>query len=149
MKAFIATIAVAMVVASCGGTRAVEITEADSGMHVDVRTGDMIELSLASNPSTGYSWVLADAPLNCLLLGSERYIESESGLVGAPGIQEFVFEAVDEGAEILRLEYLRRWEQTPIPERVVEFIVSVDGAVWPPRNPGPPPSTTIVTAPPQ
>jgi hypothetical protein len=44
----------------------------------------------------------------------------------------FTFAAVGEGAGILRLEYVRSFDDPPVPERIVEFIVRVDGAAWPP-----------------
>jgi hypothetical protein len=44
----------------------------------------------------------------------------------------FVFVAGDEGAGVLRLEYVRSFDDPVIPERVAEFIVRIDGAPWPP-----------------
>jgi predicted secreted protein len=54
----------ALVPASCGDSQKkkeepkvqTEFTEADNGRTVKARTGDVITVSLAENPSTGYRW---------------------------------------------------------------------------------------------
>ena len=56
----------------------------------------------------------------------------------------FVFVALAD-ADILRLEYIRPFDDPVIPERIVEFIIRVDGAPWPPEDVDAP-STTSVSA---
>ena len=66
-------------------------------------------------------------------LQSSTYEEpSQPDVVGAAGTQVFVFSVDGSGAGILRLEYFRPFEELPIPDRVVEYIIRIDGAPWPP-----------------
>ncbi len=65
-------------------------------------------------------------------LDNRRYFEPDSDLVGAPGTEIFALAAGTEAAGILRLEYIRSLEDPIIPERVVEFIIRIDGADRPP-----------------
>lgn len=117
----------------------------DSGSEVRVASGNTIEVTLESNASTGYRWVIAEGSPEFLTLVEAGYEEPDTDRVGAPGEQVFVFSANDGGAGILRLEYVRPFDDPIIPERVVEFIVIVDGAEWPPRD-GQPPGTSSVSA---
>jgi hypothetical protein len=48
---------------------------------------------------------------------------------------------------VLRLEYLRPFDDPPIPERIVEYIVKVEGAEWPPTGVTMPPISTATATP--
>ena len=142
-----ALVAVVALAGGCGGPARVALTEEDSLDEVPVSSGDEIEIRLESNATTGYRWVLLDDRVpDPLALVESRFEEPESDLVGAPGTQVFVFEAVEPGADVLRLEYVRPFDDPPIPQRVVEYIVIVDGAEWPPTDVSPP-GTSEATAP--
>ena len=139
---------IGLLVASCGGSSVVNLTDVDSGSEVEVSTGDEVRIELDANATTGYEWVVAEgSELTFLELVDSEYLEPDTGLVGAPGIQVFEFEVAGEGSGILRLEYLRSFEKLPVPERVVEFIILVDGATWPPADVETPPGTSTATAP--
>lgn len=128
-----------MAAGGCGGPARVTLTEEDSLGEVPVDSGDEIELRLESNASTGYRWALPeDRVPQPLDLVESRFEEPDTDLVGAPGTQVFVFEAVARGADVLRLEYVRPFDDPPIPERVVEYVVIVDDAEWPPTDVSPP-----------
>lgn len=142
---FVLAAAMVLVLASCGGSEMWAATEDDTGSRFDVGTGDLLEIRLASNPSTGFGWAVATMP-GALRASSDDYEEPDGALVGQAGTQVLVFEAVDSGAGILRLEYLRPFDDPPVPERVVEYVVVVDDAEWPPSATQPP-VTSSATAP--
>ena len=50
------------------------------------------------------------------------------------------------GAGVLRLEYVRSFDDPVVAERVAEFVVRVDDAEWPPPD-GSIPSITTASAP--
>ena len=134
---------------SCGSQPATHVvTEAESTTEVAIATGDTLEVRLESNPATGYSWSVPQGGLPPMLdhTGSE-FVMPDTDLVGAPGTEIHRFEAMEGGAGVLRLEYVRPFEDQPIPERVVEYIVRVDGAPWPPDPASLPPGTSTQTAP--
>jgi inhibitor of cysteine peptidase len=145
--AVVVLVVVAMAAGGCGGPSRVELSEEDSPAEVPVDVGAEIEIRLESNATTGYRWVLPDDRVpEPLVLVESRYEEPGSDLVGAPGTQVFVFEAEERGADVLRLEYLRPFDDPPVAERVVEYIVVVGGAEWPPTDVSPP-GTSEATAP--
>ncbi len=160
MRWFASTALVVLLLTSCGsddsgGDEAggdetpIVMTDADSGSEISVATGESFEVRLESNPSTGYEWQVDLATLEGLIeVGSTTFEEPDTDLVGAAGTQVFEFEATGSGAGILRFEYLRPFDDPPVPERIVEFIVRVDGAPWPPEgSDAEPPATTTVSAP--
>ncbi len=142
MKVLSALVAGVLVLASCGSGNSVVLTAADSGSEIQINSGDRFELRLDSNPSTGYRWEIAtEAGPSTVELVTRTYEGPDSDLVGAAGTEVFVFEAIAD-AGVLRLEYVRSFDDPPVPERIVEYVVRVDGAPWPPDDSGIDPPTT-------
>lgn len=136
------------VAAACGDDAETQVfTDDDIGTEVIIGPNEQFEIRLASNPSTGYAWEISAMTNPDLVELEERtHISADSGLVGEPGTDVFTFTAGDEGAGILRLEYIRSFDDPIVPERVAEFIIRIDGAeVTPP--PGTPPPTNTAVAP--
>jgi len=142
-------IGVTLLVASCGEAGSADrvLTDSDTGSHVLLNSGDRVEIRLESNATTGYEWMVPEAGLPDIVeLVDDRYEVPDTDLVGAPGTQVFVVEAIRQGADVLRLEYVRPFEDPMTPERVVEFIIRIDGALWPPVDRGTPPETSSPSA---
>ena len=99
----------------CGanGTR---ITDADNGKQISIKPGDVVTVTLESNPTTGYSWQVMEID-NAILIqdGDPEYKQSSGsdGLVGAGGTETFHFRAVGSGNASLELGYMRPWESVP------------------------------------
>ncbi|MDD5668199.1 MAG: protease inhibitor I42 family protein [Actinomycetota bacterium] len=101
---------------------------------IEVEAGLEFAIALVSNPSTGYSWQLAE-PLDesvVELVSSEfekKKVEGEEGeegeIVGAPGEEVWVFEAISEGEVEIEFEYVRSWETDVAPEETKTFKVKV------------------------
>jgi inhibitor of cysteine peptidase len=143
--AFFVVVALLVVLVACG-TGPIELGGNDSGSELRLNIGDEFVVELESNASTGYSWELREPQaIKMVQLRSSVYTAPESEVVGTAGIQTFTFEAVEFGAGVVRLEYIRTFDEVIIPDKVVEYIAIVDGAPWPPDRPRP--STTTVTAP--
>jgi inhibitor of cysteine peptidase len=105
---------------------AVKLTEADDGTTIERRAGEMIEISLASNPTTGYGWeVVAPAEPVIEQVGEEEYVPDETSnrRVGVGGTSTFRFKAVKAGQTPLKLVY-RRSRETDV-EPVKTFAVTV------------------------
>lgn len=121
-------------------------TDEQSGAEIELAAGEQFELHLESNPSTGYGWEVSEMTTADLVeLDGRSYVEPDSDLVGAPGTEIFAFTAGGRGAGILRLEYIRSFDDPIVPERVVEYILRIDGAEWPPPD-GVSPSTSTAEA---
>lgn len=148
-RSVVVVIVASMLFATCGeeANEPITLRDADSGSEVALATGDGLTIELDSNPSTGYRWMIDETSMPTdLELLSKAFIEPDADLVGAPGKQVFLFEATSTGAGILRLEYLRPFDEPAIPDRIVEYIIRIDGANWPPDNITPP-GTSTETAP--
>lgn len=122
------------------------LTDDEIGSEIEVDSGEQFEVRLDSNPSTGYSWQLSEMSTpELVVLESQTHVAADTDLVGATGTDVFVFTAV-RGAGILRLEYIRSFDDPIVPERVAEFTVRIDDAEWPPPR-GSVPSTNTDVAP--
>lgn len=79
---------------------------------LQLRSGQTFNLSLPSNPSTGFRWSLRrDAAPQLELLGPEVYTTpEEAGVVGSAGVSTWRFRAVARGDAHLILDYRRPWE---------------------------------------
>lgn len=114
---------------ACGDDGGVQVvTDDEIGSEIEVSAGEQFEVRLESTPSTGYSWQLSEMTTPGLVeLESRTHVAADTDLVGAAGTDVFVFTAVS-GAGILRLEYVRSFDDPIVPERVAEFVVRVDDA---------------------
>lgn len=83
----------------------------DDGMRVDLETGDEVELVLPGNPTTGYTWVVTDAPSILEQVDEARFV-AESDRIGAGGEFHFRFKATEPGTAQLVLVYERPFEET-------------------------------------
>ena len=128
MKRLIALVAATALLAACGddGGTTVELDAGDSLSEVSLDVGDQLDVQFESNPTTGYSWELGPLPDGLQLVSSE-FEEPGGSLVGAPGMQRFVFDVVGRGSGILRLEYVRVFDDPVIAEKIVEYVLTIDG----------------------
>ncbi len=143
----VAALLVFVALAACGSDDDLTVlTDADSTNEIHLEAGEQFEVRLESNPTTGYMWEIADETgAYAVELRTREFVEPDSDVVGAAGEDVFVFEAVGD-AEVLRLEYIRSFDDPVVPERIVEYIIRVDDAPWPPVDVDPP-STSSATAP--
>jgi len=96
---------------------------------VTVPTGATFTVTLASNPTTGYSWKL-DGSLNAKILKSEggKYIapaQTNPPMVGVGGREVWTFKAIGPGKQTVTLIYIRPWEKNVPPVRTQKLVVTV------------------------
>ncbi len=86
-----------------------------------------IEISLDSNPTTGYEWYYETTEEGIIKATLDNYLpdETEEDIVGSGGIQYFTFEPTKEGNTILVLFYARSWEAEESPLYKLTYNVSV------------------------
>lgn len=147
MNRFVLGLVLVISLAACGGdAERVVLDSSDSGSEILLVTGDQFQVDLESNPSTGYSWILDLLPTtDILILRSSGFTPPETDEVGTAGTESFIFEATGPGAGIIRLDYIRPFEEQAIPERVVEIIIRVDGVPLR-RDTSEPPTRSTATA---
>jgi inhibitor of cysteine peptidase len=117
----------AIILSGCSAESAapIQLTAKDDGSTQIVAVGREIEITLESNPTTGYTWNL-DGPLPAQLeqVGAAEYT-SESTALGGGGSEVWTFKAVSAGEGELSLKYARSFEPTASPAETFQITVLV------------------------
>ena len=100
------------------------LTRTDDGKKVTVRIGDLLDIVLDENPTTGFRWVSASSAPAAIMVCSPSEFTAESRLIGAGGKRTIHFKAVKKGKEKLMFAYRRTWENKP-PARTFRVTVTV------------------------
>jgi inhibitor of cysteine peptidase len=85
------------------------ITFQDNGKTITMKKGDIFEVKLEENPTTGYSW--ATSVTQGLKALDDSYVR-QSDLLGAGGIHTWKIKATGTGIQKFSAIYKRPWEQT-------------------------------------
>ncbi len=123
----------------------VHVCAGDDGAHVQLSEGQILVISLESNPSTGYTWEVEHTSVrmegqrilqqvgesefrpqsDALGMASNRRVPH---LLGAPGTQVLRFKAVEAGQTTFTLVYHRPWEQDVSPAGTYSLQVDAVGS---------------------
>ncbi|NQT03653.1 MAG: protease inhibitor I42 family protein, partial [Planctomycetes bacterium] len=102
----------------------------DDGSQVELEQGQILVVTLESNPTTGYQWEQAENQESILeQMGEAEFKQSETSeppLVGVGGWEIFRFKAISAGQMTLQLVYRRPWEEgvEPVNTFSIEVIVN-------------------------
>jgi inhibitor of cysteine peptidase len=126
-KALLVVLVLALLVplAACSGGGTKKLSDDDSGKSVQLKTGEKLEITLKSNPTTGYRWDVVSPKNDILKLAGEPQFKADSKAIGAGGKTTFVFEATSAGKATLKLVYHRSWEKKAEPAKTFEVTVEV------------------------
>ena len=103
----------------------IQLTEADAGRLVELRVGDILEVTLPGNPTTGFQWEVSE--INSAILepiGGPEF-EPSSNAVGSGGNVTLRFEAVGAGQTELKLIHHRPFEENVPPMQTFEVTITV------------------------
>lgn len=103
------------------------VVEKQSQCPVQLSTGQALTLTLPSNPSTGYRWLLQN-PANTVLapLGPEVYNSADNNdMVGSAGHSTWRFRATGAGSGHLLLVYQQPWAPEEKPARSFDCDIEV------------------------
>ena len=124
--ALLTLVVVLTLATGCTSQQEVKASVDDAGREKQLKKGQTLVVTLEGNPTTGYSWEVAE-PLNEQVLRQmgEAEFQQESDLVGAGGVQILRFEAVNAGKTTLKLVYHRPWEEgvEPLETYSIEIVV--------------------------
>jgi inhibitor of cysteine peptidase len=87
---------------------------------VNTHVNNKFTITVTGNPSTGYGWV-PQYDHKYLKLVSSKFTPS-SKLIGAPGVQKYVFKAIKKGNTKIDLKYLRSWDKKHPAKEIVYFV---------------------------
>ncbi|MBN1484241.1 MAG: protease inhibitor I42 family protein [Chloroflexia bacterium] len=122
-------LAVSLLAAGCGSAQEVRVGAGDNGELVELEVGQTLVVTLASNPSTGYSWQVVKAGASVLEQQGEAEYESSDTRdpppPGSGGTETFRFEAKSAGQAELELVYHRPWEEDVEPLETFTLQVKV------------------------
>ena len=107
----------------------VNVNDNDNGSQVTLRQGQILAVTLESNPTTGYSWYMVEKQDSILeKFGDTLYFPSEQddGTVGAGGWEILYFKSINIGQETLELVYRRSWETDVEPIKTFSIDVVVN-----------------------
>ena len=113
-----------------GKNISLQLDEAADGTTQQLQVGDVIAITLESNPSTGFAWSATSSNTEIVAqLGESQYQDAQSSsgetLLGAAGTETLYFEAKGAGTTILTLDYKRGWENNLAPERTITITMEV------------------------
>ena len=92
----------------------IKLNNGDNGGKVELRVEESIEVQLPENPTTGYRWQL-NLPVGPVLeVEDNLFARPYSGTVGAGGLHNWRFSALQEGIILLKIENRRSWEPQPV-----------------------------------
>jgi predicted secreted protein len=94
-------------------TGTVEVTAKDQNQIVRAAIGNLVRITLESNPSTGYNWELRDFDYGVADFYSSDLVARQTDgnvLFGAPGDTVITIQAVKPGTQDITLVYRRQWE---------------------------------------
>ncbi len=128
MKRLVATMLLACLPLACGhSVHSAVRNYADPAVMITVEEGDEFTLSLESNRTTGYRWVLVQEPDSRVVrLAGTEYRPSKSRRIGAGGMEIWTFAAVGKGNAVISLQYLRPWEKGIPAVRRADFSIHVE-----------------------
>ncbi|HBS79464.1 MAG: peptidase inhibitor I42 [Pseudomonas sp.] len=99
----------------------------DADCPLTLQPGQMLILSLPSNPATGYRWNLREVSSEQLKsLGPEVFSSPESDVIGGDGLSTWRFEAAEAGSGRLYLTYQRPWEADAEPAGLFDCRIDVE-----------------------
>lgn len=130
----------------------IRLSAKDDSRQIELTEGQVLVISLESNPSTGYIWEVEEADETILRqtgkieFEPELHLAGAAGLLGAPAKQTMRFEAVASGRTDLRLVYRRLWEQDVKPARTFSLQVQGVGPFTQAKSPTPTASPPVESA---
>jgi len=85
------------------------VTNDKNNGNVELAVGDMLELHLTENPTTGYRWKLSNLDDTFLRVLDSRYLV-EGPTPGEAGIRRLILEILKPGQATLDARNMREWE---------------------------------------
>ena len=98
---------------------------ADTLPQIEVVQGKIVRLSVESNPTTGYQWMISKLPQELIFVSSDYQQNKDcpKGAVGCSGKQTFTFIAQQAGTTSLQLIYGRAFDKTSWQEKTVPVVI--------------------------
>ena len=111
----------------CSQAKIHKVTEEQNGSRIPLKIGDLVQIELAGNITTGYTWEIAENNPDLLQpQGEVEYQAEKTNKVGRGGTFIFSFKAIAKGNTILKLIYRRPFEKDVSPIRSFQLSILVE-----------------------
>ncbi len=104
----------------------ITVDQSYAGQTIDLRVGQVMELRLSENPTTGFRWVFTTTGGPACAVSGDSFQPPTSGALGAGGEHRWDIRALRPGLCDLSLAYRRSFESGP-PARSFTIHVRVTG----------------------
>jgi predicted secreted protein len=101
-------------------------TDADKGNDIQVKVGDVLEVRLNANPSTGFKWYVHPKSTALLRLTGETQTAGAERAADRPQVQVFSFEIKRKGDGILLMRYAPAKQKPILGEEEYTLHVVID-----------------------
>lgn len=91
----------------------IKIGENDNGKIINLMKDQSLELSLMTNPSTGYTWQYVQNPSPDILKETRHFLLAQGKNPGSPSIEYWIYSPMGAGATSIVLKYSRSWSKEP------------------------------------
>ena len=125
-KTLLAALLAALILSAGCASKETILSKADNGKQVSIHPGEELVVTLASNPTTGYTWEASNLDAAVLQqIGDAKFTSDNTARVGSGGSLTLVFKALEPGATSLVLVYHRPWEANVAPLDTFKVTVTV------------------------
>lgn len=93
------------------GMKPLRLSERDDGRTLLLTRGQMLELEVVENPTTGYLWQVERDGMPVLQQADSDFVPEAPNRLGEGGRKTFLFEVVEHGQVLLKLRRLRSWSR--------------------------------------
>lgn len=108
-----------------------QASESWNGRSVRVEKGEIIEVTLGENPTTGYRWSFTKPGTPVCLLLDDTYVPQGDGVPGQGGLRRLKFKANETGSCDIELSYRRSWEPSSSGGRTFRLHLQVEKGAGP------------------
>jgi inhibitor of cysteine peptidase len=105
----------------------ISINENNHNQQFLIKQGDIVEVCLKANPSTGYRWQIVKIDTFKIKLIDESYTSENNNkdIVGKGGSKIYLFKAINKGSASIEIEYSRPFENDIPPLKEFNFNLSI------------------------
>ena len=103
---WLSALIIAAVFVSTAAAQSIIVTEAENGTTINIAEGDLLVVTLESNPSTGFEWQVTKDDVAMLKpSGPPEFHPDVFWMTGTIGHQVFKFRAISSGTGTIELQY--------------------------------------------
>ncbi len=103
-----------------------QVDENHNGQEIRLSPGEILEICLGENRTTGFRWVMESGGVPACILAEDRY-EPSALTPGAGGVRRWQFRAAQTGEGRIEMCYRRPWETRGAAGRIFALRIVVAG----------------------